>query len=94
MTKAEQNDLFRTTMSPEFGEILVTQGVAGHPALQQLLQRIQEFREFGEGGDPYGEHDFGAVEIDGQTFFWKIEEQNPPIASSRLVMTIMLAEEY
>ncbi|RWI35553.1 MAG: DUF3768 domain-containing protein [Mesorhizobium sp.] len=26
-----------------------------------------------EGNDPYGEHDFGSVQVDGDTFFWKID---------------------
>lgn len=53
---------------------------------------------------PPGEHDFGAVEIEGETFFWKIDyydetmsylspDPADPTITNR-VMTIMRADEY
>jgi len=54
--------------------------------------------------DPWGEHDFGAVEIDGEKAFWKIDcydrtltagSENPANeALTHRVLTIMLASEY
>ena len=59
---------------------------------------------FDPNNDPYGEHDFGVVEVKGRRIFFKIDyyDQDPCFASpdlanqniTRRVMTIMLAEEY
>ncbi len=38
-----------------------------------LARRVMEFNTFSEDNDPYGEHDFGAVEMGGDRFFWKID---------------------
>ena len=54
--------------------------------------------------DPYGEHDFGSVTIDGTNLFWKIDyydlslqygssDPSDPAQTAR-VLTITLAEEY
>jgi hypothetical protein len=54
--------------------------------------------------DPHGEHDFGAFEVAGVRFFWKIEcydramefgseDPSDPAQTTR-VLTIMLADEY
>jgi Protein of unknown function (DUF3768) len=54
--------------------------------------------------DPYGEHDFGVVEFDGQKIFFKIDyfdktltygspDPADPTVTER-VITIMLADEY
>jgi len=55
----------------------------------------------GEGNDPYAEHDFGAFDHLGERLFFKIDlyeddsvkAKNDPHAV-RIVLTIMLAEEY
>ena len=31
------------------------------------------FDDFSERNDPFGEHDFGAIEYEGNTVFWKID---------------------
>ena len=70
----------------------------------QLLHHVRQFHDFEIGGDPYGEHDFGAIEFEGERFFWKIdyynrqldggsEDPSDPAKTSR-VLTIMLASEY
>ncbi|WP_347339793.1 DUF3768 domain-containing protein [Bradyrhizobium rifense] len=54
--------------------------------------------------DPYSEHDFGSVSVDGTNLFWKIDyydlslqygsnDPSDPAQTAR-VLTIMLAEEY
>ncbi len=54
--------------------------------------------------DPYGEHDFGAIDHNGQKIYWKIDYYDPdlkygskdpsgPVQTAR-VLTIMLANEY
>ena len=60
--------------------------------------------DFNEDNDPYGEHDFGAIDHNGQKIYWKIDyydsdlkygSENPadPCQTAR-VITIMLANEY
>ena len=54
--------------------------------------------------DPWGEHDFGALDHQGDRYFWKIDyyalvsetlSQDPSNpALTRRVLTIMLADEY
>jgi hypothetical protein len=41
------------------------------------------FKDFSAGNDPHNEHDFGAIEVDGNKIFWNAR-----------VLTIMLAREY
>lgn len=65
---------------------------------------MNEFDAFSPDNDPYGEHDFGAVEIAGQRVFCKIDyydtaleygspDPSDPAVTTR-VLTVMLASEY
>ena len=62
------------------------------------------FEDFNKASDPYGEHDFGSLEVSGNKVFFKIDyfdkdlkfgSENPadPEKTTR-VMTVMLAHEY
>lgn len=101
---AQINDSFRRTLVG--GRVVITSGVAalGEEAVRQLLREVAGFEAFDAGNDPYGEHDFGAIEQDGRRYFWKIDyydrdflhgspDPADPTVTSR-VLTIMLAEEY
>jgi hypothetical protein len=68
------------------------------------LALVRGFDVFTTENDPYGEHDFGSVTIDGTKLFWKIDyydlslqygsnDPSDPAQTAR-VLTIMLAEEY
>ena len=67
-----------------------------------IFSAVQDFKEFTKDNDPYGEHDFGLVEISGNKAFWKIDYYDqslgywcdPLSPDCRRVLTIMLAEEY
>lgn len=98
------NDAFRTSFIG--GRVLITPGIQAleESVLQKLVQNIQCFSDFTPDNDPYGEHDFGAVELDGLRAFWKIDyydksmtfrSANPgdPEQTTR-VLTLMLVEEY
>jgi hypothetical protein len=100
----ELNDLLRTTFAG--GRVFTTPGVAELPApvKAEVLQRVRTFDRFDTDNDPRGEHDFGAFEIDGDRFFWKIDYYAPdmdggsddpsdPQKTTR-VLTVMLAAEY
>ena len=88
------------------GMVVTTAGVQhlGADAIARILVEIREFDNFNGDNDPYGEHDFGALDVDGHQIFWKIsyydklrehgsEDPSSPEITSR-VLTIMLASEY
>ena len=59
------------------------------------------YDDFCHENDPYEEHDFGALEVDGHTIFFKIDlYEEPDVKDSNgepvvnRVLTIMLADEY
>ena len=61
---AEQNDQFRKTWGADFtvpGRIVMTRGVAdlGYAEQAQIMQAVQQYNDFTEDNDPYGQHDFG-----------------------------------
>jgi len=100
----ELNDQLRSTFVG--GRVLVTPGVRSLPlgANTSLLERVRTFTDFSSDNDPYGQHDFGTIEIEGETFFWKIdyydrsmeggsEDPADPTKTTR-VLTIMRADEY
>ena len=72
---AELNDQFRSGKNASLGQIVATPGINGYPKEEQaeIFQLIQDFDSFTEDNDPYGEHDFGAVEYKGTKIFWKID---------------------
>jgi hypothetical protein len=70
----------------------------------RIRELVETFSAFTHDNDPYGEHDFGAIEHDGTRVFWKIDyydtdyqygssDPSDP-AQTRRVLTIMLADEY
>lgn len=102
---AELNDLLRTTFLT--GKVVLTEGIRALPddRREAVITGVRTFSAFTEGDDPYGEHDFGAFEIeDVGTVFWKIDYYDADYqylspdpadpAVTRRVLTIMLAEEY
>lgn len=104
---ATLNDLLRRTMSPQFGQVLITQGIQSleKPLLSQAMALVQSFSDFSDDNDPHGEHDFGAIRLaDGTRIFWKIDyydssltygsEDPADSTKTTRVLTIMLAEEY
>lgn len=99
------NDDFRTKGHGR-GSIMLTSGIQDRGAAFALaaLQAVRSFNAFSEENDPWGEHDFGAIDLEGQKVFWKIDpydldlqmhSPNPanPAVTHR-VLTIMLASEY
>lgn len=98
------NDKFRQTLMG--GRVLMTVEVKhlGASYVQQLIEQVRRYRSFDDSNDPYGEHDFGSIEFDGQHFFWKIDyydlsleygstdPANPDLTTR--VLTLMLASEY
>ena len=88
------------------GMILMTDGIAalGREAVERVFDAVRRFGRFDEGNDPHGEHDFGGLEVDGRSVFWKIDYYDrsrqagsPDPADEKVtvrVLTVMFAEEY
>lgn len=45
-----------------------------------VLSAVRAFNDFDEGNDPYEEHDFGTVEVNGESFVWKIDYYDPEMS--------------
>jgi len=84
--------------------VTITAGVQALGNVDAVLRQVQVFEAFTPDNDPYGEHDFGQITLEGTTFFWKIDyydldlHMHSPDPSNETVtarvLTIMLAEEY
>ncbi len=88
------------------GHAVMTTGIAalGPEAVARIIKTIAVYDDFCHANDPYGEHDFGSFEADGQLIYFKIDyydkalthhsrDPSDPSVTER-VITIMLAEEY
>ncbi len=101
---AHLNDQARTTLTN--CKLIITRGIdsLGAEAVDCILDLVKRFDDFSERNDPFSEHDFGAIEYEGNTVFWKINyfdldliNQSPDPSDphvTRRVLTIMLGEEY
>ena len=101
---AALNDQFRKNFTK--GNVFLTCGVDAleDSVKYELCRQVQKFNNFTENNDPYGEHDFGAIDLEGHKFFWKIDcydlkmeygSENPADPKiTRRVLTIMFADEY
>jgi hypothetical protein len=109
------NDQFRQAVPDDSGvpgRVVMTSGIQAltntetEPGkhLPKLFETIRSFNEFTSDNDPYGEHDFGALDFEGARVFWKIDYYAPDmmhgsddptdVENTVRVLTIMLAEEY
>lgn len=104
-TIRELNDAFRQ-QPLVLGRVMLTSGIAEKPPKfrHEVMRAVQEFDAFDNANDPHAEHDFIAVEVDGEKVFAKIDyydrtmeygSEDPADASvTTRVLTIMLADEY
>ena len=98
------NDQARTTLTN--CKLIITRGLdfLGAEAVDCILNLVKSFDGFSNRNDPFGEHDFGAIEYEGNTVFWKIDYYDLDLMNhspdpsdpnvTRRVLTIMLGEEY
>ncbi|WP_273728885.1 DUF3768 domain-containing protein [Brucella gallinifaecis] len=101
----ELNDKLRQN---DAGGQVVVSGALAHED-SDLIQRVRDAVRnaeiaTGDGNDPYSEHDFGSVDVDGERYFWKIDYYNkemdagsedPSDARQTVrLLTIMCASDY
>jgi hypothetical protein len=101
---AALNDILRKTLCG--GTLVLSAGLValGRARQQTILEAIAAFEDFTPDNDPYGEHDFGALEAAGERVFFKIDyfdatlaQASPDPADTLVttrVLTVMLAREY
>lgn len=105
----ELNDAFRKFPwggRSALGRTVVTAGIEalGPKFVLNVLNAVAGFDQFSGDNDPYGEHDFGNFEIEGEMVYFKIdyydaacvygsEDPSDPTKTTR-VLTVMLASEY
>jgi hypothetical protein len=98
------NDNFRSTFVG--GQVVMTQGVNALPidTKARVILAVQSFSNFTKDNDPHREHDVGNFDVEGETYFFKVdyysldmqggsEDPADPNVTTR-VLTIMRADEY
>lgn len=102
----ELNDELRTKGFARNGKIIAMGALGQDDQAKQIrvVLGASEHTDWNSGDDPYGEHDFGKFEIDGEAFIFKIdyysldemhgsEHPDDPNVTIR-VMTLMYASDY
>ena len=107
-TIAAQNDLFRTSwpLAVISGRFVMTRAIAARCGTFQraCLDAVRQYDDFNPNIDPYGTHEMGSFEIDGETVWFKIDlydeayeygspEPTDPMKTRR-VLTILFPEDY
>ena len=98
------NDRLRMTLTG--GKIMLTNGVVAlAPETHELIiGALNRYDDFDADNDPYREHDFGMIVVNGQELLFKIDyydldlnyhspDPSDPSVTTR-VLTVMLADEY
>lgn len=112
---AAQNDAFRKLAclgtvpdQPIQGRMHVTRSLieASDGFMAEAVKATGAFDTFEPENDPEGWHDFGAVEVRGETVFWKIDlyeadsdfrygaEAPDNLATTTRVLTVMMARDW
>ncbi|MDX2271014.1 MAG: DUF3768 domain-containing protein [Cyanobacteriota bacterium] len=99
---AQLNDEFRKSWNAYIVITPTVQLLGSH--ISELLQLVRQFNVFNEDNDPYGEHDFGAIDYNGEKYFWKIDYYDQSLkylspdpadlTQTRRVLTLMHSSEY
>jgi hypothetical protein len=95
------NDQLRRSLTG--GVLVMTKGIIALGAKCQMTI-LSAIAAFDVGDDPYGEHDFGALTVEGERILFKIDyldrgltshspDPADPTVTTR-VLTVMLGEEY
>src|SRR4051812_12862343 len=71
-TIADLNDVFRRQ-----GRFVATPDVLSLQDVSTLMRAVTDYDTFNEDNDPYGKHDFGALDWEGNDVLWKIDYYDP-----------------
>ena len=94
------NDVFRKSLGMTgAGRVVLTAGVCqlAEEIRTKVLLAVQGYDNFDDGNDPYGEHDFGVIELADRKIYWKIDYYDANFeygGDVNRLLTILLAEEY
>ncbi len=99
---AKLNDYLRQSIPalPQPHKLMLSESVASLPrsTMATLFHAIKTFQNFTEGSDPYSEHDFGSLFLEGEKYFWKFDYFDDDFEffkeNGNRVLTIMNAAEY
>lgn len=99
------NDELRIEGSCRNGRIVAAGRLAHeHEKIGTIAALVAAYDDWSEGDDPYGEHDFGKVDVDGEAVIFKIdyytldethgsEHPEDPNVTVR-ILSLMFAEDY
>ena len=98
---AKLNDELRQSIPhlPYPHQMVLTDEVAAVATdqLSELLNQVKSFNSFSEDNDPHGEHDFGKIMLQGDSFFWKFDYYDPTMKyfeeNGQRVLTLMFCHE-
>lgn len=88
------------------GRVMLTRSVSDFPPvkLARILDAVRSFSAFSADNDPHGEHDFAAMDVEGERVMFKIDyydrtmQRHSPDAAdpsvTKRVLTVMLADDY
>ena len=86
--------------------MVITCGVQnlGEAFVRKAFHAVRTFDAFAKDNDPWSEHDFGVIQVEGEKIFFKIDYYDKTLTSgsqdpadealTTRVLTIMLASEY
>ena len=90
----------------QHGMIVMTSGISakGDAFVAKAMRGVAEFDAFDADCDPYGEHDFGALTIQGEKIFFKLDYYDLSMTAgspdpadpsvTKRILTVMLASDY
>lgn len=99
------NDELRTEGSSRNGRVVAAGRLAQEiEKIGKVAAAVAAYDDWNEGDDPYGEHDFGKLDVNGEEVIWKIDyysldemhgsdHPEDPNVTVR-ILTLMFAEDY
>jgi hypothetical protein len=99
------NDELRTEGSCRNGRVVAAGRLAQEiEKIGKVAAAVATHDDWNEGDDPYSEHDFGKLDVEGEAVIWKIgyysldemhgsEHPEDPNVTIR-ILTLMFAEDY
>lgn len=67
------NDIHRKLLLPTVVLAADATAFMANKDLSPLLRKVQDFDDFNEDNDPYGEHDYGSFQFMGEAWFFKFD---------------------